>query len=128
MASLAAVVEHTERFLKSRRAKVTLSLIEQIGLIKDLSPEGGFWDGVLKAVDLNPLDSPFALIYRVEAWNICRLIGGRGLPDDATDIFTDYFDLDLSSTFDGFFQRQLKILSTETKEYMLVEFTPQQLE
>ncbi|KAK6352854.1 hypothetical protein TWF696_004854 [Orbilia brochopaga] len=91
LGTFANAVFETDIVIKKRHTKSLQTLGSKLVSVKELGSHDGFWTAILEALDDNPRDSPFAILYRVSGnGRRCEYMGSRGLdPKVCGDIDLD---------------------------------------
>ncbi|KAF3925306.1 hypothetical protein ABW20_dc0107730 [Dactylellina cionopaga] len=80
LGSYATAVFETDTVIKKRHTKSLQTLGSRLLQVKELGHKDGFWSAILDALDENPRDSPFVILYSVsEDGRRCNYMGSRGL-------------------------------------------------
>ncbi|KAF3908090.1 hypothetical protein ABW21_db0206142 [Orbilia brochopaga] len=92
LGTFANAVFETDIVIKKRHTKSLQALGSKLISVKELGSNDGFWTAILEALDENPRDSPFVIVYRVSgSGRRCEYMGSRGLdPEVCGD--TDFDD------------------------------------
>ncbi|EPS45434.1 hypothetical protein H072_602 [Dactylellina haptotyla CBS 200.50] len=91
LGTFAYALFETDTIIKKRHQKSLQTLSSKLTQVKELGLKDGFWSAIFDALDENPRDSPFVILYRVsEDGRRCEYVGSRGLdPKVCGDIDLD---------------------------------------